>query len=265
MSTTEPSVLLEKRNKIAYITFNRPEKLNAMRLQDYQLVAKYINELDQDDSIRAIIFTGKGRAFSSGDDMNWWSSAGATSDNLMAGYTKDVLPRGALNEGQKYKLTLMESGKVSIAAVNGLCWYVPIIYAVDFVVAADVAVFHQGDLAGGACPGGAETQTLPRMLGRRRALEIMLLGEDITAQEAYRMGLVNKVVPLSQLMSEAESIAQKAIRWDEGAIKATKLCVTRGQDLPFQEACHLETLYLMLSSRGGGYEKHGTEFRTRRR
>ena len=257
MAGNEKTVLLEKRDQIAYITLNRPEKLNAMSWVEYELLDDYVNDCDKDENIRAMIFTGKGRAFSAADDMEMWSTG--STEGLELAY-----PSG-LNTTHRTNLTLMQSGKVSIAAVNGLCWLVGLIFSCDFVIAADVATFTDGDLRGGISPGSTETVSLTRLLGRRRALEMILTSRTISAAEAYRIGLANKVVPLSQLMPEAEALAREIMAFSPDAIRMAKMSILKAQDVPLREAVELESFYCQLSQVNRPATEFGKAFLSRRK
>jgi len=269
----EQFILLQKRDQIGYITFNRPEKLNAIRWEDYILLDDLVNDCEGDDNVRVIILTGKGRAFSAGDDIEGYPGSGEESvikgDPGMAfvveGKYLEAQLSGYQIPLQKTCLTLLNSGKVSIAAVNGVCWAPEILYAMDFVIAADVATFAQGDVRNGLCPGGASTQMLPRLLGRRRAIEFLLMAEEISAEEAYRIGLVNKVVPLSQLMPEAEALAKKMIAHPLSSIKLVKQAVTKAQDLPLREGLEIEQWYSSISIQSEAFQTFYQEFLARKK
>ncbi|MBU2551068.1 MAG: enoyl-CoA hydratase/isomerase family protein [Proteobacteria bacterium] len=273
MSEGERAILLEKKGGIAAITFNRPEKLNAIRWEDYFLLDELINDCDRDPEVRVIIVTGKGRAFSAGDDIEGYPGSGR--DEVIQGDPGIALVlQGKYLEAQlsgyriplqKTCLTLMNSGKVSIAAVNGVCWAPEILYAMDFVIAADTATFAQGDVRNGLCPGGASTQILPRLLGRRRALEILLLSEEMSAQEAMRIGLVNQVVPLDQLMSTSEALARKMIQRPESSIKLVKTAVTKAQDLPLDQGLEIEQWYSSLSVQSEAFQRFHQKFVQRKK
>ncbi len=273
MASSGQPILLEKRDQIGYITFNRPEKLNAIRWEDYILLDDLVNDCDRDDNIRVIILTGKGRAFSAGDDIEGYPGSGKESvikgDAGMAlvveGKYLEAQLSGYQIPLQKTCLTLLNSGKVSIAAVNGVCWAPEILYAMDFVIAADVATFAQGDVRNGLCPGGASTQILPRLLGRRRAIEFLLLSEEISAQEAYRIGLVNKVVPRSQLMPEAEALAKKMIARPLSSIKLVKMALTKAQDLPLKEGLEIEQWYSSISVQSEAFQTFYQKFLARKK
>jgi len=273
MASSEQPILLEKRDQIGYITFNRPEKLNAIRWEDYILLDNLVNDCERDDNVRVIILTGKGRAFSAGDDIEGYPGSGEESvikgDPGMAFIVEGKYLQAQLSGYQiplqKTCLTLLNSGKVSIAAVNGVCWAPEILYAMDFVIAADVATFAQGDVRNGLCPGGASTQMLPRLLGRRRAIEFLLMAEEISAEEAYRIGLVNKVVPLSQLMPEAEALAKKMIAHPLSSIKLVKQAVTKAQDLPLREGLEIEQWYSSISIQSEAFQTFYQEFLARKK
>ncbi|MBA7687548.1 Short-chain-enoyl-CoA hydratase [subsurface metagenome] len=273
MASKERFILLEKRDQIGYITFNRPEKLNAIRWEDYILLDNLVNDCERDDNVRVIILTGKGRAFSAGDDIEGYPGSGEESvikgDPGMAfvveGKYLEAQLSGYQIPLQKTCLTLLNSGKVSIAAVNGVCWAPEILYAMDFVIAADVATFAQGDVRNGLCPGGASTQMLPRLLGRRRAIEFLLMAEEISAEEAYRIGLVNKVVPLSQLMPEAEALAKKMIAHPLSSIQLVKQAVTKAQDLPLKEGLEIEQWYSSISIQSEAFQAFYQEFLARKK
>lgn len=243
----EKGIILEKSGQIGYITFNRPEKLNPLRHIEYDLLDDLVNECECDENIHAVIITGKGRSFCVGDDMNGMGDTGraATTVNTLKQHNYlDWELKGMWHPLHQTVKTIYNSGKVYIGAVNGICWIAELLYPLDFVIAADVATFAQADIRIGICPGGGSTQTLTRALGRRRALELLLLPESISAQEAYRIGLVNKVVPLASLMSEAEALAKKIIIYSPKAIAMIKRAVTKSQDgMPIEEALRLEQLY----------------------
>ena len=273
MTGSEQFILLEKRDQIGYITLNRPEKLNAIRWEDYILLDDLVNDCERDDNVRVIILTGKGRAFSAGDDIEGYPGSGQESvikgDPGMAfvveGKYLEAQLSGYQIPLQKTCLTLLNSGKVSIAAVNGICWAPEILYAMDFVIAADIATFAQGDVRNGLCPGGGSTQILPRLMGRRRAIEFLLMAEEISAEEAYRIGLVNKVVPLSQLMAEAESLAKKMIAHPLSSIKLVKQAVTKAQDLQLREGLEMEQWYSSISIQSEAFQTFYQQFLARKK
>lgn len=266
-------ILLEKRDKIAYITFNRPEKLNAIRWQDYILLYDHFKECEEDKNIRAIILTGKGKAFSAGDDLEGYPGSGQESVIMgnagialaMQGKYLELELSGYQDYLQQTCTLIMNSGIVSIAAVNGVCWAPEILYAMDFVIAADVARIAQGDVRNGICPGGGSTQLLPRLLGRRRAIEFILSSMEISAEEAYRIGLVNRVVPLVDLMTEAEALARHMIERPYHAIKLAKMAVTKAQELPLRDGLALEGWYSGISIQSDYFKTFYKKFMDRKK
>ena len=268
------AILLEKRGTTACITFNRPKVLNALRPLDYHLLDDLVNDCERDPKIRAIIFTGKGRAWSVGDDINValdgkqrrkWIEKDPVQSLQWTGRFMELAMSQRLIATQQTCKTLLNSGKVSIAAVNGICYIAEYLYAMDFVIAAEHATFAQGDIKIGICPVGSSTQILPRLLGRRRATELLLNPELMPASEAFRLGLVNKVVPAGQLMPEAEKLARRIAGYSYPAIKLTKILMTKAQDLPLQEGLEQEVLLCGLSLQSGDYEKFAKSFLARRR
>jgi enoyl-CoA hydratase/carnithine racemase len=269
MAKKDQAILLNKRDGIGYITFNRPEVLNAFRPGDYYLFDDLINECDQDPGLRAIIVTGRGRAWSVGDDVNVaipgarreeWMKKDPVQTLIWKRKFLELVMSRQLIATQKTCMTLLNSGKVAIAAVNGICYIAEYLYAMDFVIAADTATFAQGDLKIGICPIGSSTQLAPRVLGRRRATELLLQCDLIPAQEAFRLGLANKVVPAADLMREAEALARKVSTYSSSAIKLTKMLMTKAQDMPLKEGIELELLYSALSITSGDYEKFAKKF-----
>ena len=273
MESEGQGFLLERHDQIAYIIFNRPEKLNAFRQKDYELFEEMVNEIEVDDSVRAVIVTGKGRGFTAGDDLYempphlypyLFTENPAEQDPIeYLLWWSQYLPYHII---VKTIQTIMDSGKVYIAAVNGVCYQTELLYPLDFVIAADVAPFAQGDVSRmGIVPAAGSTQTLPRVLGRRRAIELMLTGDEISAQEAYRIGLVNKVVPLDKLMEEAEALARKVSRYPQHAIKLTKMAITKAQDLPLKQGLEIEGYYSRISHTRAHYTNFSKTFLAERK
>lgn len=273
MAHHEGHILLEKRDKIGFITFNRPEKLNAITWEDYELLDDLVNDCDKDPNVRVVILTGKGKAFCVGDDLDGYPGSGNESvikgdpgtALLMEGKHLEVQMSEYQIPLQRTCTCIMNSGTVFIAAINGVCWAPEILYAMDFVIAADVARIAQGDVRNGICPGGASTQTLPRLLGRRRAIEFLLMSEEFTAQEAFRIGIVNKVVPLNHLMVEAEALARKMIERPYSSIKLVKKAVTKAQELPLKEGLEIEQWYCSISLQSDSFQNFYKKFKERKK
>ncbi|MEM1515068.1 MAG: enoyl-CoA hydratase/isomerase family protein [Candidatus Bathyarchaeia archaeon] len=207
------TIKYEKANGIAWITLNRPHVLNAMNMQMYKELVAAIDDAEKDNEVRVVVITGEGRAFCSGADI---------SDFLIAN-------RG-INEWLDYaKITLDAIEKIEqcskpvIAAVNGYAYGggLELTLVCDVVIASENAMFAVPEGRIGIAPGVA-TSRLQDILGKHRALELMLTGEPISAQEAERISLVNKVVPAGELRKAVEDMAEKMKRVAPLSHKAIK-------------------------------------------
>ena len=186
------TILVQKKNHLAILSFNRPEKLNAINLQVKREVSQALTELEADDDVRAVIMTGVGRAFSRGYDINAPESELEEFMNLE-------------EEGK-----LLNLDKPTVAAIQGYALGDGLQQALlcDIRVAADDSVLgFIGPLIGGLCYSAFSI--LPRVVGRGKASELLFTCGRINAEEAYRIGLVNKVVPRDQLMPAAEQLADQ--------------------------------------------------------
>lgn len=199
------TILVEKQEKTGIITFNRPEKLNAINLEMKKEIYQALCELEADDGISVIIMTGAGRAFSSGHD---------NADPIECMYEF-----ASLQEEEK----LFHLDKPIIAAVHGYVLGDAMQQAMlcDMIVASEDAVLgFIGPLVGGLCYGAFTV--LPSIVGRNRANELLLTCERFSAQDGFRMGLVNKVVPRDQLLQAATDMARKIASLPRQSIKYTK-------------------------------------------
>lgn len=226
------AIIFEKKGGIAYITLNRPEALNALDIKTVEEVTQALMEYRDDDSLGAAIITGAGdKAFCAGADLK----------TLVPLMTQSVDRPWALPPSLMRGLELL---KPVIAAINGMALGggLELALACDLRVASEKARFGTPEVAIGALPGWGGTQRLARAIPRCKAAEILLLGVPIDAQEAYRIGLVNKVVPAEQLMPTAEGWAKRLCEVAPLAVRAIKECIIRGASLPFEEALRLEWL-----------------------
>jgi len=225
------NILFAVEGNIATITFNRPKVLNAMNLEAVQELNKAIHKCKEDENIKAVILTGAGdRAFVAGADV---------------AYLKGKSPQEIMKftELAQDTLRFMETmGKPVIAAVNGfaLGGGTEISMACDIRFASDKARFGQPEILLGFIPGWGGTQRLARLIGMGRAKELVLSGEQITAQRAYEIGLVNRIFPAEQLMEETKKFAQKLAGMPPFAIKMAKHAISYGYDLSLDNALNLE-------------------------
>src|SRR5882672_404004 len=188
------NLLLERDGAIAILTVNRPKVLNALNSQTIDELRRAFLDLKQDDSVRAVVLTGAGdKAFVAGADIN-----------ELALQTPTGGREHALS-GQHVFDLVEHMGKPVIAAINGyaLGGGCELAMACTLRLAADSARLGQPEIALGLLPGYAGTQRLPRLVGKGKAMEMLLTGTPITADEAQRIGLVNRVVPAADLMAEA--------------------------------------------------------------
>lgn len=225
----------EKEGTIALLTLNRPEKLNALNYATNDRLLELLDAIESDPSTRAIVLTGAGdRAFSAGADIHEFTQS------VKAGV--DIAVRDFCKRGQTMTARLESFTKPIIAAVNGIAFGggCEITEAVHLAVASEQAVFAKPEIKIGIPPTFGGTQRLPRLAGRKRALELLLSGDSFSAQRACEMGLVNKVVPHDQLMSAAIDLAERIIRHSPLAASRIISAVTRGINTTIEEGLLIE-------------------------
>ena len=225
------NVLYEKKDGIAYVTLNRPKVLNALNQRTWQDLRAAFEDARDDATVRGVILTGTGdKAFIAGADISEIAHITAVDAERSSRYGQDVL-------------TLIENlGKPVIAAVNGfaLGGGCETAMACTIRVASEHSRFGQPEVTLGIIPGGGGTQRLPRLVGKGRALQLILSGAMITAQEAYRIGLVNEVVPATDLIPRAEAILKQIFANAPVAIRFSLEAVNRGLETGQAEGMALE-------------------------
>ena len=218
------NLLLERDGAVAVLSINRPKVLNALNTQTISELREAVLELQGDAAVRAVILTGAGeRSFVAGADITEFANAPGVQ-------LKEYAERG------QHVLDLIEHmGKPVIAAINGyaLGGGCELAMACTLRVAADTARLGQPEIDLGAIPGFAGTQRLTRLVGKGAALELLLTGRQITADEAMRIGLVNRVVPAADLMSESKAMAQALATKAPVAVRYILESVHRGFEAPF--------------------------------
>jgi enoyl-CoA hydratase/carnithine racemase len=231
------NVVYEKRGPIAYVTVNRPKVLNALNTPTWADLRTAFEDARGDDSVRGVILTGAGdKAFIAGADIGELANATAIDAERSSRFGQDVLD-------------LIENlGKPVIAAVNGfaLGGGCETAMACAIRIAVDSAKFGQPEVKLGLLPGGGGTQRLPRLVGKGRALQLILSGEMISAQEAYRIGLVNEVVPAANLIERAEQILKQIASNAPVSVRLSLEAVNRGMDTSQSEGFALEASYFGL-------------------
>jgi enoyl-CoA hydratase/carnithine racemase len=228
------NVLYEKSNGIARVIINRPKVLNALNTPTWADLRTVFENARDDDTVRGIILTGAGdKAFIAGADISELAQAGAFQAEESSRFGQAVLE-------------LIENlGKPVVAAINGFALGAgcETAMACTIRIAVENAKFGQPEVKLGLLPGGGGTQRLPRLVGKGRALQLILSGEMIDAQEAYRIGLVNEVVSAANLMARAETILKQISANAPIAIKFAIEATNKGLDTSQNEGFALEASY----------------------
>ena len=228
---SEPNLLLEKDGACAIITFNNPKSLNALTMASFDQLEQMLEALEKDAAVRVVILTGAGdRAFIAGGDIKHLATLDVESARTLA-----LLAQRVLNRIETFP-------KPVIAAVNGfaLGGGCELAMACDLRIAAETARFGQPEVKLGIIPGFAGTQRLVRLVGKGKAKELIFTGEMIDAEEACRIGLVNKVVPVASLLDEARQMAGLMADKSASAIALAKEAIDNGLEMDFDRASRFE-------------------------
>ncbi|WP_244833787.1 short-chain-enoyl-CoA hydratase [Clostridium sp. BJN0001] len=226
------NVILEKEGHLAIVTINRPKALNALNSQTLKDLDVVMDDLEKDTDIYAVILTGSGeKSFVAGADI-------AEMKDLDEKQGREF---GIL--GNKVFRRIEKLDKPVIAAVNGfaLGGGCEISMSCDIRIASETALFGQPEAGLGITPGFGGTQRLSRIVGLGKAKEMIYTAKNIKADEAYRIGLVNKVVPLENLMDEAKAMASKIMRNAPVAVKLCKDAINRGMQVDIDTAVNIES------------------------
>ena len=223
---------------VALIRLNRPKELNALNLQLMGEIRDTLKELDQDDEVRVIIITGNERAFAAGADI------------------KQMAGKGAIDMWKVDQFStwdqINKTRKPIIAAVSGfaLGGGCELAMTCDMIVASETAQFGQPEIKIGVMPGAGGTQRLTKALGKAKAMELVLTGKFISAQEALEYGLINKVVPVELYLEEATKLALEIARMSPIAVQMAKESVKRSFEVHLEEGLHFErkNFYMLFAS-----------------
>jgi len=240
MSSQE--ILFEKKDGIATITLNRPEKMNAFTLAMIDQWVSFLEECQQDSSVKVIVLTGRGKAFCTGGDLelleNTARSTPLASKNLI---WKHI---------QKIPLLLWEEiDKPVIAAINGTAVGAGLDMALmcDLRFAAESAKFSEGYIKLGLVPGDGGAYFLPRLVGTAKALELLWTGDFIDAGEAQKLGLINRVYPDDKLLEETYKFAERLVKSPEVALRMIKRAVYQGLRMDLRAALDLISSHFAVS------------------
>ena len=212
------NIIFDKKDVIGYVTMNRPKALNDLNTEVLTELDDVFRAIDKDDEVRVAIVTGEGRSFIAGADIAQMSELNGTEGRDMT------------IQGQKVMELIESINKPVIAAVNGfaLGGGNELAMACDIRIASEKAKFGQPEVNLGIIPGYGGTQRLPRLVGKGMAKKLIYSAEMIDAQEAYRIGLVDEVVPAEELMEAAEKLAKTIMSKAPIAIKMAKVAINNG-------------------------------------
>lgn len=230
-------VIFTVEGAVALITINRPQALNALNKNTIVELEQIIARISTDSSLRSVIITGAGeKAFIAGADIKEMLALTPEEAGLLS------------QKGQGLFSNIENMPQVTIAAINGfaLGGGCELAMACDIRLASVKAKFGQPEINLGIIPGYAGTQRLPRLIGLGRAKEMIFSGEMIDAEEAYRIGLVNRLYPLEELLIKAREAAEKFTSKSPGAIKYAKSALHKSLNMDLVSGCSFETLTFSL-------------------
>ena len=232
------NIAVAKEGAIGTVTLNRPQQLNALSYGLVKELALAMEALDQDPEVRVLIVTGGDKVFAAGADIKEMADAGPFDERVQG----RLAFRDRIN-----KISKPVIAAVSGYALGGGC---ELALSCDIIVASETARFGQPEINLGTIPGSGGTQRLTRLVGKYRAMEMVLIGETIDAAEAHRLGLVNKVVPVEFLLEEAKEIAEKIATKPPLAVKYVKESINKALNTPLDEGLEFErkSFYLLFSS-----------------
>lgn len=222
---TYETILFEKREDLAILTMNRPDSLNSINTRMQAEMKSLWEEIEQDRSIRVIIITGGEKCFSAGADI------------------KEQFPAGQSRPSSRDQFKKFEDDdRPFIAAISGFCLGggLELALCCDLRLATPSSKFGLVELKIGSVPGAGGMQRLPRLIGITKAKEMLYTASRIDAEEAYRIGLINKVVPESALLDEAVQLAQTMLEFPPHGLKIAKRCVNEGMQVDLQTALKLD-------------------------
>jgi enoyl-CoA hydratase len=250
-------VLVDREDGIAVVTINRPDKFNALNEEVVADIGAAVDELAEDDEVRAIVLTGAGeKAFVSGADIG-----------LLQGLESPQAAAAHSRRGQALTLKIEHLPKPVIVALNGyaLGGGLELAMACDIRIAADSAKLGQPEMNLGLSPGYGGTQRLPRLVGKGMAKLMLLTGDMIDAEEALRIGLVQRVVPAAELMTEARALARKLAEKSPLSMAACKRAVNLGLETDLERGLAIEAMEFGALSATEDYQEGTAAFLEKRK
>jgi enoyl-CoA hydratase len=238
MTLTFKNILTSVEDNIGVVTLNRPSVLNALSHELMAELVQALEQFDRDDTVRAIVLTGSDRAFAAGADIK--EMADETSVSIML---KDQFATWDRVKNTKKPIVAAVSG----FALGGGC---ELAMTCDMIIASETAQFGQPEINIGVIPGAGGTQRLTRVVGKYKAMEMILTGRPVTAHEAHACGLVNKVVPVEMYLEEAKSLAKEIAKKPPLAVRLAKEAVLKTFDTSISEGLLFErkNFYTLFSS-----------------
>jgi len=237
------TLLSEKNGSIGIITLNRPQQMNALNVQLLAELSELLDQYESDGNVSALVLTGSGKAFCAGGDVK---SNTETGDDYLATFLKfSRLTRETLHKIEVFK-------KPVIAAIGGAAMGggLELALCCDLRVASDKAKLGLTETKLGVVPGAGGTQRLPRLVGTALAKQLVFTGNVITGDEAYRIGLVNAVVPREECLNKAVELAKEISKRAPLAVQAAKKCINMSQQVDLESGLNYEAecvKFVMLS------------------
>jgi enoyl-CoA hydratase len=227
-------LVTERRGSVEVLTLNRPQKLNALSVELIDALMAALDEAELDDAVGAVVLTGAGRAFSAGADIAGFAP------HIRAG-TQQAIAH-FMRPGQRLTRRIEAFAKPVLAAVNGLAYGggCEIVEAAHLALAADTAVFAKAEIDIGIIPTFGGTQRLPRNVGRKRAIELILTGRPFTAEQALAWGLLNRVVGAHDLRADSVALAEDLASKPRTTVAAALAAVHRGMDASIDDGLAIE-------------------------
>lgn len=246
------TILYEKEEGIGVVTLNRPESLNALNRKLMQELGAVLDEIEGDEEVKVVILTGGLKAFSAGADIKERASSGKPVSQTQVYFYQQ--------KAHRFFNRIEDFEKPTIAAVSGIAvgGGCELSLVCDLRIASETARFGLPEVKLGVIPAAGGTQRLPRIIGITKAKELLYTGDFIDANESYRLGLVNKVVPADKLMEEAKAMAKKLANNPPLPVKFAKRCVNAGMQLNLASAldyeAHCAALLVMSEDRIEGFK-----------